>query len=541
MSNPVYKKEITITQVARSVAREGRFYWRLPCSDTSGITDSSSIDNIEPTSDSEYLFVSNEDSSYSKFKINKDVLDKEYTLQADKLPTPAVTIPDTVGIGSKLPLQVDNVKAVADYVWEASAGVFNNTTGTEVEYTAPTEDTPCMVKLSCYAKPRQGAEIYSNSDKLEKYVYVYNNSSAGVSVKPETDIGDFTLKSGETKEITVTNKGDYTVLASTNNGTVSVDGNKVTYIAGKGDVDTKVYIFFKSSEGYSTPETFKVITVGVQSNNISIPKLSSNTLTLLYSEEEASLSFERAENIGYVVSVDNGATGYAEGNLIRLKAPKVTSESKFNLELRAVDTKSELMSKPATLTVAVKPGTRPDNKPEQPTHTIDNGATATLVKGIGNNFTEDRVRVTLDPNVGQAKFQNKDLVYIAPTVEAQTDVHIKMEILNEEGITMSETNFLVRILDKKTVEATVEPTSISIAPDAGAQTIQVTTEGDKVVARSTNMTVANVQFSGKTVTVNPLFAGKANIEITVSKEGFNDKVITVPLTIAEVSGKSKSK
>ncbi|HEG8097798.1 TPA: hypothetical protein SFZ43_000100 [Campylobacter jejuni] len=532
MSNPVYKKEITITQVARSVAREGKFYWRLPCSDSSGITDSSSIDNIEPTSDSEYLFVSNEDSSYSKFKIDKDVLDSEYTLQADKLPTPIVTIPDTIGVGAKLTLQVSNVRAVADYVWEASAGQFNITTGTEVEYTAPTEDTPCMVKLSCYAKPRQGAEIYSNSDKLEKYVYIFDNSSTGITVKPETDIEDFTLKSGETKVITVTNKGDYTVLASTNNGTIQVANDKVTYTGGKVGVNTKVYIFFKSSNGYSTPETFKIITVGVQPNAISTPQLNFQTLAPLYSEEEVTLPFDRVDDMDYMVSVNNGAIGYVKDKLIKLKSAKVSSDSEINLELRAIDVRAGLISDPATLTVAVKSGVRSDPKPEQPTHTCNSGETITLSNGIGNNYSSDKVRVTLEPNQGQAKLQNKNLVYVAPTVEEQTDVYAKIEILDEGSSVISEINFLIRVMGKKTVEATAEPTTISVESSAGAQTIQVTTEGTKVVAKSTNTDVATVQVSGKTVTVTPVTTGEANIEITVSKSGLNNKVITVPVTIS---------
>ena len=87
-------------------------------------------------------------------------------------------------------------------------------------------------------------------------------------------------------------------------------------------------------------------------------------------------------------------------------------------------------------------------------------------------------------------------------------------------------------MGKRTVEATAEPTTVSVESSAGAQTIQVTTEGTKVVAKSTNTDVATVQVSGKTVTVTPVTTGEANIEITVSKSGLNNKVITVPVTIS---------
>lgn len=362
MSNPVYKKEITITQVARSVIRDGKYYWRLPCSDASGVTDSLSIDNIEPTQEDEYLFVSNEDSTYSKFKIGRDVLESEYTLQADKLPTPIVEIPDTMDIGAKLSLQVSNVKAIADYVWSASAGEFNSTSGSEVEYTSPVENTPCMVKLSCYARPRQGAEIYSNSDTFEKYVYVYRNTSTDISVKPETDIEDFTVKSGETQEITVTNKGDYVILASSNNGTVQVSDNKVIYTGGEHEVPTKLYIFFKSStgHGYSSPETVKILNIGVQENILESPTFTSESIDPLYSEEEVDIQFNKVEGKNYIATVsDQVPTGYVMDNIVHVKAPKVTQESQFTIELRAVEYKTGLISKPATLTIDVKPGVRP--------------------------------------------------------------------------------------------------------------------------------------------------------------------------------------
>lgn len=248
MNNPVYKKEISITVVATAITKgSNKLFWRLP--NSSEISDSESIDGLSPSSDSDFLVVSNEDASLKKFIIDKQTLNDEYALQADALNDPIFVLPDHLDFSEQLELSVSNADLFSNYMWEASAGTFVKNTGETVTYIAPAKEAGSqLVRISAVAVPKQAInQSFVNSNKIEKYMYV------GVTtiVKPYAPVLHSGTKTSmeETQEIELPydiSEGTELVASihgdNGSMGSVRVEDNKVFYISPSITSETQVQL-----------------------------------------------------------------------------------------------------------------------------------------------------------------------------------------------------------------------------------------------------------------------------------------------------------
>lgn len=351
---------------------------------------------------------------------------------------------------------------------------------------------------------------------------------ASFTVSPES----ITLKINGTETITATGELDSIVVTSTNQTSLEVtstsgltasiralsEGNGNLEIIGKkaGKKDKTIQIPFKVISNKTTielnPSSDVSVTVG-QTKNITVTTNASDFNVV--SEDDQKLTVEKGSGKFTI-------RGVAEGN------------TNVKVDATVQDGEKKEVTLPVTITAAV---VVPTEKPDTPVLT---SSTKEVKSGKSLVLTVQEVDdVTFEASVqegkGSTSVTGNNITFRAPTLASEETVQVTIK--SKKGNQYCDTPLVVdvRVIVEPSLSFTVNPNPINIKEK---ETFIVNVEGDldSIAARSTNMlTFVITNIGAKTITIQSLFAGTANLIVTGRKAGYKDTDLTVKVNITKDS------
>lgn len=260
-----------------------------------------------------------------------------------------------------------------------------------------------------------------------------------------------------------------------------------------------------------------------------IPNPDYQPLTQLVVEPSES-SVHVDEVVSYEITTD------AETYTVETDKPDIVLINKSNKSLTALKAGSAVVTFKAT-----KEGSRPnkfelrfDVQEKESTKLIVSPEQLNIIQGqqgVLNIDTDADDYSIVSKNLGIATIESDKKTVNgvrvgSTTIEITAQAQRKSEVIKTVTVNVEEAA-------KPEIEGvSVEPANISIAANDSATSIVVTKpEGTTIEAQSDNRGVVTAEVQDSSVQVTPVAKGSANITITVKKDTFADKVITVPVTI----------
>lgn len=260
-----------------------------------------------------------------------------------------------------------------------------------------------------------------------------------------------------------------------------------------------------------------------------IPNPDYQPLTQLVVEPSES-SVRVDEVVSYEITTD------AETYTVETDKPDIVLINKSNKSLTALKAGSAVVTFKAT-----KEGARPnkfelrfDVQEKESTKLIVSPEQLNIIQGqqgVLNIDTDAETYSIVSKNLGIATIESDKKTVNgvrvgSTTIEITAQAEGKSEAIKTITVNVEEAA-------KPEIESvSVEPANISIAANDSATSIVVTKpEGTTIEAQSDDQGVVTAEVQDSSVQVTPVAKGSANITITVKKDTFADKVITVPVTI----------
>lgn len=260
-----------------------------------------------------------------------------------------------------------------------------------------------------------------------------------------------------------------------------------------------------------------------------IPNPDYQPLTQLIVEPSES-SVRVDEVVSYEITTD------AETYTVETDKPDSVLINKSNKSLTALKAGSAVVTFKAT-----KEGARPnkfelrfDVQEKESTKLIVSPEQLNIIQGqqgVLNIDTDAETYSIVSKNLGIATIESDKKTVNgvrvgSTTIEITAQAEGKSEAIKTITVNVEEAA-------KPEIESvSVEPANISIAANDSATSIVVTKpEGTTIEAQSDDQDVVTAEVQDSSVQVTPVAKGSANITITVKKDTFADKVITVPVTI----------
>ncbi|ENP7033941.1 hypothetical protein ACEB11_001770 [Campylobacter coli] len=260
-----------------------------------------------------------------------------------------------------------------------------------------------------------------------------------------------------------------------------------------------------------------------------IPNPDYQPLTQLVVEPSES-SVRVDEVVNYVITTD------AETYTVETDKPDVVLINKSNKSLTALKAGSAVVTFKAT-----KEGSRP-NKFELRFDVQEKEATRLIVspeqlniiqgkQGVLNIDTDADDYSIVSKNLGIATI-DEDKKTVNGLRVGSTTIDITAQASGKSEVIKTITVNVEEAVKPEIEGVSVKPANISIAANDSATSITVTKpEETTIEAQSDDRGVVTVEVQDSNVQVTPVAKGSANITITVKKDTFADKVITVPVTV----------
>lgn len=260
-----------------------------------------------------------------------------------------------------------------------------------------------------------------------------------------------------------------------------------------------------------------------------IPNPDYQPLTQLIVEPSES-SVHVDEVVNYVITTD------AETYEVETDKPDVVLINKSNKSLTALKAGSAIVT-----FRAAKEGSRPnkfelrfDVQEKESTKLIVSPEQLDIIKGqqgVLNIDTDADDYLIISKNLGIATIEN-DKKTVNGVREGSTTIEITAQAQGKNEVIKTITVNVNEEVKPEIEGVSVEPENISIAANDSVASIVVTKpEGSTIEAQSDRGDIASVEVQDSNVQVTPIAEGSANITITIKKDSFEDKIITVPVTI----------
>ena len=260
-----------------------------------------------------------------------------------------------------------------------------------------------------------------------------------------------------------------------------------------------------------------------------IPNPDYQPLTQLIVEPSES-SVHVDEVVNYVITTD------AETYEVETDKPDVVLINKSNKSLTALKAGSAIVT-----FRAAKEGSRPnkfelrfDAQEKESTKLIVSPEQLDVIKGqqgVLNIDTDADDYLIVSKNLGIATIEN-DKKTVNGVREGSTTIEITAQAQGKNEVIKTITVNVNEEVKPEIEGVSVEPENISIAANDSVASIVVTKpEGSTIEAQSDRENIASIEVQDSNIQVTPVAEGSANITITIKKDSFADKIITVPVII----------